>query len=188
MLGIVFDRGRERERLVRRRDPFTVVVSTTRNSPRVSVPVLSKNTAVTLRASSRPRRSRTSSPLRAPRAVEIATTSGTASPSACGQAMTSTVTTRSIDERRRRAGERPDDRAWRPPAAIATIVSRNAARSASAWARERDVCACSTSRMMPASAVCSPVPVTWTRSEPDPFTVPAMTVRPRPSEPDATRR
>ena len=35
-------------------------------------------------------------PLRAPIVVEIATTSGTARPSACGQAITSTVTTRSM--------------------------------------------------------------------------------------------
>src|ERR1700745_1608584 len=34
--------------------PCRVVMSTTRNSPRVSVPVLSKNTAVTVRASSSP--------------------------------------------------------------------------------------------------------------------------------------
>ena len=32
--------------------------------------------------------------------------------------------------------------------------------------------------MMPASAVCSPVPVTSTRSEPEPFTVPAITLSP----------
>ena len=31
---------------------------------------------------------------------------------------------------------------------------------------------------MPASAVFSPVPVTWTRSDPAPFTVPAMTRSP----------
>ena len=61
---------------------------------------------------------------------------------------------------------------------MATIVRMNAARSASACARERDVCACSTSRMMLASAVRSPVPVTSTRSEPAPLTVPAITFAP----------
>ena len=77
------------------RTPLDRGEPTTRNSPRVSVPVLSNTTASRSRASSRPRRSRTSKPVRAPRVVEMATTSGTASPSACGQAMTSTVTTRS---------------------------------------------------------------------------------------------
>ncbi len=57
-------------------------------------------------------------------------------------------------------------------------MSKKAARSASACARERDVCASATSRMMPASAVCSPVPVTSTRSEPAPLTVPAITASP----------
>ena len=76
--------------------PAREVISTTRNSPRVSVPVLSKNTALRLRASSRPRRSRTSKPFLAPSVVEMATTSGMASPSACGHAITRTVTTRSI--------------------------------------------------------------------------------------------
>jgi hypothetical protein len=52
---------------------------------------LSKATALSSRASSRPLRSRTRSPFRAPRVVEIEMTNGTASPSACGHAMTSTV-------------------------------------------------------------------------------------------------
>ena len=64
------------------------------------------------------------------------------------------------------------------PAPSATNVSQYAARSASACARDREVCACPTSRMIFASAVCSPVPVTSTRSEPEPFTVPAMTRSP----------
>ena len=154
--------------------PSRVVISTTRNSPRVSVPVLSKNTAVTLRASSSPRRSRTSRPWRAPSVVEIATTSGMARPSACGQAITSTVTTRSITNAAGRpASDQPTSVA--AAATTATTVSRSAARSASACAREREVCASATSRMMPASAVFSPVPVTSTRRDPAPFTVPAIT-------------
>ena len=42
-------------------------------------------------------------------------TSGTARPSACGQAMTSTVTTRSIDERAGVAQRDPHDERERPP-------------------------------------------------------------------------
>ena len=49
---------------------FAVVVSATGNPPRVSVPVLSKNTAVTFQASSSARRSSTRSPWRALRAVD----------------------------------------------------------------------------------------------------------------------
>src|SRR5574338_378792 len=52
------------------------------------------------------------------------------------------------------------------------------ARSAMACPRLRERCACSTSRMIPASMVRSPVPVTSTRSEPAPFVVPAITVSP----------
>ena len=154
--------------------PARVVISTTRNSPRVSVPVLSKNTALRLRASSSPRLSRTSKPFLAPSVVEMATTSGMASPSACGHAITRTVTTRSITY----AAGAPamnHPTSVRAAATTATIVSPKAALSASACARERDVCAWATSRMMPASAVFSPVPVTSTRREPEPFTVPAMT-------------
>ncbi len=69
-------------------------MSTTRNSPSVSVPVLSKMTVSSFLASSSPRRSRTSNPPFAPNVVEIATTSGTANPNACGQAMTRTVAVR----------------------------------------------------------------------------------------------
>ena len=63
-------------------------------------------------------------------------------------------------------------------AAMATKVRMKAARSASASARDLELCACSTRRMMPASVVWSPVPVTRTRRDPDPFTVPAMTCAP----------
>ncbi len=76
--------------------PSTVAIPTTPNSPLVSVPVLSKITVSISRACSSARRSRTRMPLLAPMAVEIATTSGMASPSAWGQAITSTVATRAI--------------------------------------------------------------------------------------------
>ena len=107
----------------------------------------------------------------------MATTSGMASPSACGHAITSTVTTRSITkEAASPATNQPTSVAT--AATTATMVRRNAARSASAWARERELWAWATRRMMPASAVLSPIRVISTRSEPDPFTVPAITVAP----------
>ncbi|SKT81451.1 Uncharacterised protein [Mycobacteroides abscessus subsp. abscessus] len=62
--------------------------------PLVKVPVLSKSTTSTVRICSRARRSLTRTPPRAARSVAIETTSGMASPSACGQAMTSTVMAR----------------------------------------------------------------------------------------------
>ncbi|MGY3490514.1 hypothetical protein ACVW1C_008458 [Bradyrhizobium sp. USDA 4011] len=164
--------------------PATVTVSTTRCSPSVSVPVLSNTTALRSRASSNPRRSRTSRPDFAPIVVEIAVTSGTARPSACGQAITSTVTTRVMVK----SSDAPSicqTTRVAPPAAIATTVRRNAARSASACARDREVCASSTKRMIPARAVFSPVPVTSTRSEPSLLTVPAITLSPSPFD---TRR
>jgi hypothetical protein len=75
--------------------PSAVATSTTPCSPLVSVPVLSKTTTLRLRASSIAILSRTRMPLFAAIEVLIATTRGTASPSAWGQAITSTVTTRS---------------------------------------------------------------------------------------------
>ena len=62
--------------------------------PRVRVPVLSKMTTCRSLARSSANRSFTSSPLRAPRVVLMATTRGIASPSACGHAMTRTVAVR----------------------------------------------------------------------------------------------
>ena len=64
------------------------------------------------------------------------------------------------------------------PAVIATNVRRDAARSARTWARDRLACASATSRMIPASAVLSPIAVTLILSDPSPLTVPAMTFAP----------
>ncbi len=60
----------------------SIVISTTPNSPLVSVPVLSNTIMSIRRASSNARRSRTKIPFFAPIAVLIATTSGIAKPSA----------------------------------------------------------------------------------------------------------
>ena len=64
--------------------------------PFVSVPVLSKRTASTVRIRSSASRSLTRMPCLAATAVESAITRGIARPSACGQAITSTVTVVSI--------------------------------------------------------------------------------------------
>jgi hypothetical protein len=154
--------------------PSAIVISTTRCSPRVRVPVLSKITTFRSRASSRPRRSRTRSPFCAPRVVEMATTRGTASPRAWGQAMTRTVTVRTM-EKSMGAPRNCQTTRVSTPAPRATPVRSWAARSARCWARDFDCWASATSRMIPESFVSSPVPVTSTRSEPSPLIVPAMT-------------
>jgi len=60
------------------------------------------------------------------------------------------------------------------------MVSRRAACPQGPVLRERDACASPTSRMMPASAVSSPVRVTRAVSAPAPLTVPADERVPRP--------
>ncbi len=70
------------------------VAATTTGCPLVRVPVLSNSTASTVRICSSARRSLISTPPRAARSVAMDTTSGIARPSACGQAMTSTVMAR----------------------------------------------------------------------------------------------
>ncbi len=93
--------------------------------PLVSVPVLSNSTVSTVRIRSSASRSLTRMPARAASAVEMAMTSGMASPRACGQAMTSTVTVRSTaslglaerqpdDERDQRRRSRRSRTAARP--------------------------------------------------------------------------
>src|SRR5699024_1179008 len=67
----------------------------TPKSPSVSVPVLSKTTAFKPLAPSKLARLRISKPCLAEIEVETATTSGAAKPSACGQVITMTVTSRS---------------------------------------------------------------------------------------------
>ena len=74
--------------------PAVVTTPVTWCRPWVNVPVLSKSTTSTVRMRSSASRSLTSTPDLAARSVEIAITSGIAKPSACGQAMTSTVTVR----------------------------------------------------------------------------------------------
>ncbi len=105
--------------------------------------------------------------------VASSTASGVASPSAHGQAMTSTDT--------------PIMTAWgagaprsRCPAVAATASTRMAgtktptSRSATAWMRGREACASSTARMIPASTVAAPVRVTSRTKDPCRLTVPPM--------------
>ncbi len=139
---------------------------------------MSNTTVVTVRIASSASRSFTSTPARAARSVEIDTTSGIASPSACGQAITSTVITRITA-----CSGWPMRVHASPVSAAAPSANQNshaAARSASRCALELDACACATSLRIPASVVSSPVAVTSTRNPESVLTVPAVTESPRP--------
>ena len=76
--------------------PVAAATPVTTCSPLVSVPVLSNSTVSIVRIRSRASRSLTRIPLRAATAVDSEITSGIASPRACGQAITSTVTVRTM--------------------------------------------------------------------------------------------
>ncbi len=89
--------GRQAQHLAPPAVGRAATTSVTPNRPSVSVPVLSKTTGLELARRARRRHGRGSAGRcrrRAP--CDTATTSGTASPSACGQAITITVTMRSI--------------------------------------------------------------------------------------------
>ena len=66
----------------------------TLNAPSVNVPVLSNSTISIVLAASRASRCFTRKPLRAALVVDMDATRGTASPNACGQAITRTATRR----------------------------------------------------------------------------------------------
>ena len=89
------------------------------------------------------------------------TTSGIARPSACGQAITSTVMVRTTAS----SGlpTMPQTTAVMTAAPNANQNSQPAAVSASRCARDEEFCASVTNRWMPASAVSSPTAVTLTR-------------------------
>ena len=156
--------------------PSLVCRPVTAGSPLVRVPVLSKSTVSTVRIDSSASRSLIRTPPLAARSVAIETTNGIARPSACGQAMTSTVMARTT--------------AWSGlPISVQTVAviaaaprasqnSQPAARSARRWARDEDACASATKRWMPARVVSSPIAVTSTRRPESVATVPATTWSP----------
>ncbi len=104
------------------------------------------------------------------------TTSGMARPSACGQAMTSTVTVRITA-----ASGSPRTVHVAAVSTAAPRANQNnhpAAVSARRWARELELCASVTRRWMPARAVSCPTAVTSTRRPESVATVPATTSSP----------
>ena len=123
-------------------------------------------------------RSLISTPPFAARSVAIETTSGMASPRACGQAMTRTVTVRTTA-----ASGKPrsvQTMAVIAPAPRANQNSQPAALSAMRCAFDEEFCASATSLWMPANAVSSPTAVIRIRSAVSVDTVPATTWAPGP--------
>ena len=119
-------------------------------------------------------------PLRAPNAVEMVFTTGIASPSAWGQAMTSTVTASVRAKTNDCSARRNQNRKVPSPTTTATMVSQWAARSANRWTGGLEAWASLTSAMICARAVSSPVRVTRTRSAPSPLSVPPTAGSPGP--------
>ena len=119
-------------------------MSVTPNRPSVSVPVLSKTTAWIFRARSKAARSLMRRPLRAEIEVEMATTRGTANPSACGQAMTMTVTIRSRAKAKPRPPRASQAIKVSAPTPTAITVSHMAALSESFWVLDLLSWACRT--------------------------------------------
>ena len=158
--------------------PPVAAMAVTLGSPLVRVPVLSNSTAPTVRMLSSASRSLISTPARAARSVAMETTSGIARPSACGQAITSTVMVRMTAS----SGlpTMPQTTAVMTAAPNANQNSQPAALSASRCARDDEFCASVTNRWMPASAVSSPTAVTLTRRPESVATVPATTCSPTP--------
>ena len=146
-------------------------------APLVSVPVLSNSTVSIVRIRSRARRSLTRIPSRAATAVDSEITSGIASPRACGQAITSTVTVRtmasSTSPSSRPHDERDRRRRRRRRRTAARRTGRRAPGPGCGWpGRRRRGAGC------PASAVSSPTASTRTRIDESVDTVPATTRSP----------
>ena len=81
-------------------------------------------------------------------AVETATTSGMASPRACGQVMTITVTMRDRAKTNSRWARKSQTNRVTTPTLMETMVSQKAARSARFCVRDLLSCACRTSSVI----------------------------------------
>mmetsp|Transcript_42724 Transcript_42724/g.134807 ORF Transcript_42724/g.134807 Transcript_42724/m.134807 type:complete len:228 (+) Transcript_42724:999-1682(+) len=165
--------------------------STTRSLHEVSVPVLSKTTAVTREAASS-----TSPPLKrmprsAPTPVPTITAVGVASPIAHGQAMTSTAqpNMKASDEARchpciDRSGSSSSERRAaqlahvRRASATTAGTKTDEMRSAKACTSGLRICASDTTFMILASTVSLPTAPTRTQSAPEQLSVPPITCAP----------
>ena len=144
--------------------------------PTVSVPVLSKTTAVTSAARWSASPPLTSSPASAPRPVATITAVGTARPIAHGQAMISTATP--LAKARTRLPSPPASAQITTVSAASPITAGTntaATRSARCWMGARVACASCIIRTICASVLDGPAAVVRTTSVPVPFTVPPTT-------------
>ena len=151
--------------------PAAATKATSRGRPTVSVPVLSNATVSTRWASSSAWASLIRMPCFAATPVPAMMAAGVASPSAQGQAITSTATAWIS------AVSSPAPAHHQPASvssASSTTTGTNTAdtRSTSRWIGAFAACASSTSRMICASTVCVPTAATCITTRPSPFTLP----------------
>ena len=137
---------------------------------------MSKMIACTFRARSKAGRLRISNPLLAASAVETATTSGTASPRACGQAMTMTVTARSMAKESSLSMTPSQIKKVIAPPPSAMMVSHIAAVLAKSWVFDLLSWACLTRSITCDRNESLPVPLTAMVSEPSPLMAPPITL------------
>ena len=116
-----------------------------------------------------------SRPFFAASAVETATTSGTARPRACGQAMTMTVTVRSMANAKSLPMRTCQMKKVITPPPKATMVSHSAAVLARSWVFDLLSWACLTRSMTCDRNESLPVPLTSMVNEPSPLMAPPMT-------------
>ena len=145
MFGVRLGRGGQREHSVDR--PAAAATAVDSGLAPGQGAGLVEQHGIDVRMLSNASRSLTSTPPRAARSVAMDTTSGMARPSACGQAMTSTVIVRMTAS----SGLPTTDHTTAVTAAdpSANQNSQAAARSASRWARDDEFCASLTNRWMP---------------------------------------
>ena len=157
--------------------PSAGATAVTARCPVVRVPVLSKTTVSTVRMASRARYPLRKMPNCAPRPEATIMAVGVASPSAHGQAMTSTASAAE------NALSAPAPAISQPPAVSAAITNTAgtntpAMRSASRWASALSAWACSTRRTIPAKWVSAPTAAASTTRRPSSTTVPPITLEP----------
>ena len=157
--------------------PAAGTTATTDISPVVTVPVLSSTTVSTSRVDSSTSGPLIRMPSWAPRPVPTSSAVGVASPSAQGQATTSTAVAA------RNAGPTsvptPSQKPNAAAASSRTAGTKTAdTRSASRWTAALPLCACSTSAAIWARRVSAPTRVARTASRPPTLTHPPTTASP----------
>ena len=153
--------------------PGTTSKAVSRGRPTVRVPVLSNATTSTLWASSSACASLIKMPFFAATPVPVMMAAGVASPSAQGQAITSTATARIM------ASSKPAPIHSQPSSVASATSSTTGTKTADTWSTMRckgalAACASSTSRMMRDNTVSAPTAVTCITTRPSPLMEPPV--------------